>query len=263
MRTNIEFNPPSAIAKSNVSPWLPPVKRFQDLVLKPEFAGRKFTFQEPATWFRVVPAHPESERSWLLGVNVLQYSGGRHCHANSIIRGGRSVFDIAYTWLKANRPDTLFSKNNKEGFRLLADPYYLSFILVEANGKPTARLLLAKGYDGSRGGTPGIGHQILQLPDEVDEDGNLLGDPSDPEQGVQICVEKSQSAGSRYPSYRLRRGRVAAPYQDMRAMMEPAELAALAPLEQVLHIPSEEEEWQLLENVIDAETVRKIRNSMG
>lgn len=199
----------------------------------------------------------------MVGVNVLQYSGGRHTHASSIIRGGKSVFDTAYSWLKENRKDALYSKSNKEaGVRLLSDPYYICQILVEEEGKLVARLLLANGYDGSRGGAAGLGHQILQLANEVDEDGNPIGIPADPQMGAQICVEKLQVAGSRYPSYRLRMGRVAAPYDEMIARMDPLEVAALAPLEQVLHLPTEEEEWQLLENVIDAETIRMIRNSI-
>jgi hypothetical protein len=261
--TSIEFNTPSAVPVTSVSPWLPPAKRYQDLVLKPGFAERKYKFPTTATWFRVVPALPGSERGWMLGVHVLQYSGGRHAHSNSIIRGAKSVYDHAYGWLKENRPDALYSKANKEGFRLLTDPYYLCWIIVEEEGKPVARLLLAKGYDGSRGGTPGLGHQILQLPEEVDEDGNPLGDPADPVKGAQICVEKRQVAGSRYPSYRLRRGRVAAPYDEMLARMDPQEAAALTPLERVVHLPDEEEEWQILANVIDADTLSEIRNSIG
>ena len=49
----------------------------------------------------------------------------------------------------------------------------------------------------------------------------------------------------------------------MLAKMDPEEVAALVPLEQVIHLPSEEEEWKLLEKAIDADTVGKIRNSIG
>lgn len=263
MRTaNIEFNPSSTVPLASVSPWLPPAKRYQDFILKPEFAGRKYTFPAAATWFRVVPALPGSNRDWMLGINALQYSGARHCHPNSIIRSAKSAFDYAYVWLKENQKHTLYSKANKEGYRLLSDPFYLCWILVEEEGKLVARLLLANGYDGSRGGAAGLGHQILQLTNEIDEDGNPLGDPADPVNGAQICVEKRQVAGSRYPSYRLRMGRVAAPYDEMLARMDPEEVAALTPLEQVVHLPSQEEEWKLLENVIDAETIRKIRDSI-
>jgi hypothetical protein len=263
MRTaNIEFNPPTTVPLASVSPWLPPAKRYQDLILRPEFASRKHTFPAAATWFRVVPSLPGSQRDWMIGINALQHPGGRHCHCNSIIQGGKSVFDIAFGWLKENRKDALYSKANKEGCRLLSDPYYLCWILVEEEGKLVARLLLANGYDGSRGGAAGLGHQILQLTNEVDEDGNPLGDPADTLTGAQICVEKRQVAGSRYPSYRLRMGRVAAPYEEMVARMAPEEVAALTPLEQVVHLPSEEEEWQLLQNVIDLETIKMIRNAI-
>jgi hypothetical protein len=49
----------------------------------------------------------------------------------------------------------------------------------------------------------------------------------------------------------------------MLAKMDPEEMAALCPLEQVVYLPGEEQEWILLENVIDADTIDKIRNSVG
>jgi hypothetical protein len=254
---------PSTIPVPSVSPWLAPAKLYQDLILKPEFAARRYKFPPKPTWFRIVPARSGSDRDWMLGVHALQYSRGCHAHSKTIVQGGRSVFDVAYAWLKQNRPNDLFSKQNKDGFRLLTDPSYLCWILVEEEGKIVARLLLAKGYDGSRGGAPGLGHQIWQLSEEVDENGDLLGNPADPVIGAQICVEKRQTPESRYPSYTLRMGRVPAPIDEMLAKMDPEEMAALCPLEQVVYLPGEEQEWILLENVIDADTIGKIRNSVG
>ncbi len=49
---------------------------------------------------------------------------------------------------------------------------------------------------------------------------------------------------------------------DMLAKMDPDEVAAIAPLEEVVYLPPEEEEWSLLENVIDPETIRVIRASV-
>ena len=62
---------------------------------------------------------------------------------------------------------------------------------------------------------------------------------------------------------KLKRGRVVATIQKILAKMDPVEVSALTPLEQVIHVPSEEEEWQLLENLIDAATIEKIRTSVG
>lgn len=57
--------------------------------------------------------------------------------------------------------------------------------------------------------------------------------------------------------------RLAAPYDKMLAKMNSEEVAALTPLEDVVHVPDMEEEWKLLENVVDAETVAQIRNDVG
>lgn len=261
----IEFNTPSTVTSAGASPWLPPAKRYQDLILKPEFADRRYTFQPGTTWFRIVPALRGSAMAWMLGVHALQYPGGRHAHPKTITPGTKSAFDHAYAWCKEHKPEALYSKANKgtNAYRLLADPVCLFWMLVEEEGKTVARLLLARGYDGSRGGVPGLGHQIWKLSKELDEDGNPLGNPADPKTGAQICVEKRQSTGTRYPSYTLRMGRVPAPIDDMIAKMEPQEVAALTKLEQVVHLPSEEEEWKLLEQVIDAKTVEMIRDSVG
>lgn len=264
METNIEFNQSAANLMTSASPWSAPAKSsYQDLILKPEFAQRRYKFPTGTTWFRVVPALRESAKGWMLGVHALNYPGGRHAHPRTITPGSKSVFDHAYGWFKENRKSDLYSKLNKDGAKLLADPVCLFWLLVEEQGKTVARLLLASGYDGSRGGPAGLGHQILQLTKEVDEDGNPLGNPADPRTGAQICVEKRQNPGARYPSYTLRMGRVPAPVDDIIAKMDPSEVAAIKPLEQVVHLPSEAEEWQLLERVIDAATVETIRNSVS
>ena len=49
----------------------------------------------------------------------------------------------------------------------------------------------------------------------------------------------------------------------MLAKMDAEEVDALVPLEQVVHLPSEKEEWDLLTKVIDADTISKIRSSVG
>jgi len=263
MQTPIEFNESTANPIACASPWSTHAKSsYQDRILKPEFEARRFKFPLGATWFRIVPALRNSDKGWMLGIHALQYAKGRHAHPKTISQVAKSVFDHAYGWLNENQSDDLYSKSNKEGYRLLTDPVCLFWIIVEEGGKPVARLLIANGYDGSRGGGPAIGHQIWQLSQEIDEDGNQLGNPADPVKGVQICVEMRQTAGSRYPNYTLKRGRVPAPIQEMLGKMDPEETAALTALEQVVHQPSKDEEWQLLENVIPAETVSKIRNSI-
>lgn len=199
----------------------------------------------------------------MLGLHSLNYKGGRHAHPKSLTPGTRSVYDEAYEWLKVNKGDTLYSKANREGVRLLTDPLCLFWMLAEEESKVVARLVLASGYDGSRGGTPGLGHMIWKLAEERDEDGNLVANPVDAEAGLQIGIERTQLAGSRYPSYTIRKGRIPVPVSKYLDRMEPAEIDTLAPLEDIVHKVSESEEWQLLENVLDSETVSKIREAQS
>lgn len=266
MNTTIEFNDSSADLITCASPWAVPAKStYQDLLLKPEYANRRFKFPLGTTWIRVVQSLKGSNKDWLLAIHALQYANpkGRHCHPRTIIPGAKSVFDVAFGWLKENRNETLYSKQNKDGVRLLADPLCLFWMITEEGGKPVARLFLGNGYDGTRGGTPGLGYQILQMSKELDEDGNLIGNPADSIRGAQICVERRQTPGSPYPSYSLKRGRVPVPLKELIAKMDEDERSALTPLEEVVYQPTEEEEWKLLENVIDPETVREIRQSIG
>ena len=80
--------------------------------------------------------------------------------------------------------------------------WLLSPVIVEQEGRYVARLFQGSGYDGSRDGAPGLGHQIRKLTRAVDEDGNLAAESAHPERGVLIGVEKTTSKGSKYPKYR-------------------------------------------------------------
>lgn len=243
------------------APWESPKESsYKDLVLKPEFAARCFKFPTGTTWFRIVPAL-KGDRGWMLGIKALSYQGGRH--AKTLKPGEKSAFDHAYQWCKTNCPESLYSKSNKLGYRLLADPVCVFWALFDENGKTVARLVLASAYDGSRGGAPGLGHQIWKLTQELDENGMLVAKPVDPVEGVQVCIEKTQPQGSRYPSYTMKVGRVPAPINEFIARMDPSEIAALTPLKDIIHLPSEAEEWSLLEKVIDPVTVAKIRAEQG
>ena len=257
---SIEFATPSANAESSADPWHTASKApYHDLILKPEFAARSFKFPKGATWFRIVPALRTSTKGWMLGVHALHYEGGRHSHAKTIKPGSESAFDAAYQWCKTNCPESLFSKANKQGYKLLPDPICLFWILVDVGGKIVCRLVLASGYDGSRGGNDGLGHQIWKKMRERDEHGNLVANPIAPEAGFQICVEKSLPKDSRYPNYHLKIGRMPVPMSELFTKMDQAEIDALTALEDTVYLPGEEEEWQLLEKVIDPATVSKIR----
>lgn len=212
------------------------------------------------TWVRILPALVGS-RNWMLGIHALTYPGGQHTHAKSL-GSGTSVFDHAHSWLMLNRPEALYSKTNKSGYNLQTKPLCLCWIIVQENGKTVARLLQASGfsgYSGSTGFRPGLGHQIWQLAHERDEHGDLVADLIDRANGVQLCIQKDQPKGSRFPTYSLRRGQDPAPIGEILERMDPTEIAALTRLEEVVYLPDEETEWKILGNIIGRDTVSKIR----
>lgn len=122
------------------------------------------------------------------------------------------------------------------------------------------RWVVAGAYDGRRGGVAGLGHLIWKVFQEKDECGKLIADPSDPETCPHLVVERVQPKGAKYPSYSLRLGRSPSPVGGWLSRAEPAELDILGPLEDIVHIPTPEEEWSLLENVLPPELVTKIRD---
>lgn len=67
-------------------------------------------------------------------------------------------------------------------------------------GNIVARLILASGYDASRGGSAGQGFKILEMTRERDELGNHVANPADPETGMQINVTRPQPLEAGYPT---------------------------------------------------------------
>jgi len=176
-------------------------------------------------------------------------------------KGKQSVFDYAYAWLKENHPEAIFSKENKNGARLLTDPHTICWVLVEENGKTVARLFVASHYDGSRGGYQGLGHQLWKASIETDANKTVIANAVDPKAGFKFCIEKAQPPGAKYPTYLLRSSRVAAPLNEFFSKMEKSEIEALCPLEDVVQILSEEEQWKCLESYLAKDTVAEIRAS--
>ncbi len=262
MKKTIEFASPSDLAHTTSSPWSSPTKAtYLNMALKPEYRDRIHRFPEGETRVRVVPPISGSTRDWLLGCQVLKYTGGQHLHARSLKPNGSSVYDIAYRWCLKNQPDSLYSKRHPDGYRLLTDPLSICCMLVESpdSDAVTVRWLVAGAYDGSRGGVPGLGHIFWQAFQDKDEHGKLIADPADPEGCPQLTVNRVQPKGTRYPSYSLRVGRSPSPIEDWLARMESSEMEQLRPLEDVVHVPTPEEEWKLLENVLPPELISQIR----
>ena len=264
MKTTIEFASPEDIIKIREStPWTSTRKpSYNDSLLRPEYALRKLRFPVGKTMIRIVPSIRPSIYDWMIGVQAISYKDGRHAHPRTL-GAGKSVFDHAFSWLNTHKPGALFSKANRDGYRLLTDPISVFWVIVEEDSKFVARLFVGSGYDGSRGGAQGLGCQIYQMIKDLAGEANPLADPVDPEEGVMLCVEKTQPAGVKYASYSLRLGNTPTPMSKLISLMAEEEVAALCPLENTIRILCEDEEWKRLEQIgINSETISAIRSSI-
>lgn len=251
--------------KAQTSPWTTPKPRtFEDRILKPEFAARRFRFRDGWNWFRIVPAiAPAAQDQWMLGVHAIKWKGGQVAHPKSVVPGARSAFDQAYTWVKQHHPKSLYSKANATGVRLLTDPLALTWVITEEDGRSAVQLLQLSGYDGSRGGNPGLGWQLFHAARETDEKGNIIADAINPAAGVLVGIEKNHPKGARFPSYYIKLGRNPSPINDHLANLDPAERDALCPLKETVELLSEHQQWKYLEHFIAPQTVEKIRSDVS
>lgn len=232
---------------------------YDDLTLLPEFQSRKFTFPSGQTCIRILPQLAGST-GWMHGIQVLTHPNGQHVHPKSLKPKGKSVFDVAYGWLRANKPETLQSKTFRDGYRLLPSSMAICWILVEIEGKMQAKLFVGSGYDGgTAGGNCGVAHQLFKVASEL---GQPCGhDATHAEHGMQIIVEKTTAHGSKYPNYKMTRGSVEAPISRYLDRMDESELEAIRPLHEVIRRVEPEEEWELVAKVIGEELRDEIRNS--
>lgn len=232
---------------------------FDDLVLRPEYQSRKFTFTKGQTCIRILPA-VKGGSSWHHEIEILSHSHGQHTHPKSLKPKAKSVFDTAYGWLRANKPDLLFNKNNRDGFRLLPSPMAVCWILVEVDGEIQAKLFIGSAYNGEKsGGNCGVAHQLIKVAGERSQPGGH--DAAHTEHGVQIIVDKSTPHGSKYPNYKMTRGAMEVPVSRYIERMSDSEIEALCPLHEVLRRVEPEEEWELLAGVIGVELRDEIRNA--
>ena len=228
MKTTVEFSTPEDIRKIREStPWTSTRKEsYNDSLLRPEYADRKLRFPAGKTLIRIVPSIRPSVYDWMIGVQAINYSGGRHTHPRTL-GSEKSVFDHAYSWLKSHKPESLFSKANRDGYRLLTDPVSVFWAIIKEDGKFVARLFVGSGYDGSRGGAQGLGCQIYQMIRDLAGEAAPLADPVDSEEGVMICVDKMKPPGAKYASYSLRLGSIPTPISELLSQM--ASKAAFTP----------------------------------
>jgi hypothetical protein len=259
----VQSNTHNQISTKPATPWSRPKREssYNDEILTPKYADLRLRLAPGDTWLRILPPQSTSAYDWLLGLHVIKYEQGRFAHPRSITRNAKSAFDHAYAWALQNAPASLYSKTNKSGARLLTDPVSLCWVAVEQEGRFVPRLFLEGAYDGSRGGMQALGYRLWDLCTNIDpqvSDAN----PLDSEKGVMVCIEKSQPAGAKYPTYHLKLGRKPHPIADVMEAIDPAERELICPLKQVVHKLSDEEQWDRLARTIAPETVALIRESL-
>lgn len=240
-----------------------PKHAYDDLILRKEYQSRKFTFGNGQTCIRILPQLAGSD-GWMHGIHVLTHPNGQHVHAKSLKpmgnKKGKSAFDTAYGWLRTHKPDLLFNKSNRNGYRLLPSSMAICWILAEIDGKMQAKLFCGSAYDGgTTGGNCGVAHQLYKVASELGQPGGH--DAAHAEHGVQIIVEKSTPHGSKYPTYKMTRGGVEAPISRYLERMDETEIDAICPLDEVLRRVEPDEEWELLAKVVGDELRDEIRNS--
>lgn len=232
---------------------------YDDLILKSEYQSRRFTFPHGQTCIRMLPQLAGSA-GWMHGINVLTHPNGQHVDAKSLKPKGKSVFSTAYGWLRSNKPDLLFNKTNRDGYRLLPSAMAICWILVEVEGEMQAKLFYGSAYEGGSGGEKcGVAHQLYKAASELGQTGGQ--DAAHAEHGVQIIVEKSTPHGSKYPTYQMTRSGMEAPISRYLERMDETEIDAICPLDEVLRRVEPDEEWELLAKVVGDELRDEIRYS--
>lgn len=263
MKPTIEFKP----ATMTIDPWKKAAaKTYLDEMLLPEFADRQIRLNEGCNWMRIVPAKESGSDQWMHGLHVLETPTGKFAHPKTIVPSSRGVWDAVYSLLSKTAPKKLFSKANLGGLRLLPKPMSLCWVIVRSGNSEDSphvvRLLTLSGYLGERGGTPGLGYQLLQLSEDRDENGDLSHDITGAESGVQINIEKIVSKESKFPRYILRGGRQPSRISDVMASLSESEADVLQPLENVVRRMTEEEQWARLERLMPASEVAAIRETI-
>lgn len=229
---------------------------YEDLLLTPEYKSRRFAFPRGKTCVRILPQVVGSS-GWMQGMSVLSHPNGRH--AKSVDTGAENVFGIAYRWIQKNEPSLLYSKANRDGYRLLPSPMSVCWLLIEIDGEMKAKLFLGSAYDGLRGENCGIAHQLFRIARELDQPGGH--DAADSDYGVQITVEKTIPPGEEYPNYQITRHHQAVPIQRYLDRMSESEVNAICPLQEVIHSVDSRQEWELLAKVIGTELSDQIREA--
>jgi hypothetical protein len=245
--------------------------RYEDYTYREGYAELQLKFQQKITWLRFLPAIKGTQYEWILPFNVYKAPEGQ-THPTFVDPKSFEkpcVWDYAQNWFRKNAPEQLQKRDvNPHGFKLRSTPRGLAWVLVSGNESGNIlKLLNVSTYDGSYGGTTGLGHSIKQEAFLRDNEpgsptaGELIhGDITEPEKGKLVCIEKSipETGDTKYASYTARIGKSDAPLSDLYEKLTDEEVDKLTILENVIRIPSEDEQKHYLRQYIGDSWYNKI-----
>lgn len=252
MKTPIEFQPssPNLISALTPSSHQP----FQDLLLKAEYADKKYRLPKGTTTFRVLPPLMGTD-VWMTTIHALDHNQGRHPHPKTTHTGATSVYDIAREWLQQHLPDALYSKNNRSGHKLWSTRLTATWIIIEGPEPPELRILVASDFAGSArsAASAGLAHRIKE---QVRQAPALL----DPTAGYQLKLIRAYKPGSRYPETHISTNQTATSLSDLLGQLNSEDLNLICPIADTVRQVDDHDEWSLLAKVIGQELVDKIRS---
>ncbi len=225
---------------------------YQDLILKPEYSGLKYTLPKGTSTFRILP--PIGGGYWKANIDAYDHDHGRHADPSFADSAAISVFDIARNWLRRHQPDALYSKTTPEGHKLWTSKLFACWILIDGPEPPELRLLIASAFAGGARSVapPGLGHQIMHL---VSQNKRMM----EPDQGYQVKVTRSYSADSKFPKTELSLHHSMVPINDCIGELSPEDLNRLCPIRDTVRQISPADEWALLAKVIGDELAQTIQ----
>lgn len=236
----------------------PHPKKYQDQILRPQFQRMRLRFPFGPTWLRILSPSGSGD-DWLLPILAQEFPGGRYLHPATFDPDQRSAFDIAHDWFRRFRPKMLRSRSNKRGYRLR--PVQLcAFWAIEYSetGNHSLKLVLESSQDGVKRPT-GLAHEICRKIMEKDETGQPMCDALHLEDGVMVCVERRRPEFSKTPLDWVRVGRIPRSASALFEKVRHKEMSALCLLEEALHEPTVEEEWNYLGRLISPRLAEEIR----
>jgi hypothetical protein len=257
MRKPIEFQP-----SKNDSALLMRGKSggYEDLVFTDTYRKYRHQFGSGKTKIRLLPAM-SADSDWILEIPTLQHANGRHADPSAVKAGARSVYDLAYAFVKEKYPDRLFGRSNMTGIRLKSMPIAICWAVVEDRNGIRLRLLHNSFHDGERGGATGLGRKVYDQALRDGKDSRQLGHPLNHLDGTSLLVERIPGSDTKFPGYRVIHSDDRSPLQTLLEKVSDLEYNVLCPLKETIRVLEPEEEWRLLAGVIGDDLVAEIRST--